>query len=535
MEDKKYIPPLVLNGGFKEYKSCKDSLNEENLDVGGYIRISTKKDSQQTSVENQKKYLKEWAQINKYNLVRFYIDIKSGAYSYLRNEMSQLRDDVKEGKIKGILSKEISRTSRDIMDILELKRSLADQGAFFISIKEGYDSRTDDDEFLLVIHAGLAQKERKTTSSRVKITQMIKAREGKTNVPCPAYGYKLSEDRQHLKVDADAAKVYQMIVEKYLEGWGQLKICQWLNSQGIRSKRSDRWNTNSIKTILTNPVYLGITIYNATTLVRDSRGRQKRVVRPMEDWVVCHNTHEPLITKEKFDKIQDIIKERKEKDNKAWSCDKKYLLSGILFCEECKQKVFGAKMHYKKSKTRREEKTYYKYADQNRSGTCKFRSWDMKKLDDFVLNEIKQFFSDKVLLEERIKVKQFLYNSNLTHEKEEREKLQLAVERINAAVRKQQEAYENGIITLPEYKERMEELRNHKSGLLLKFDQINKKLQKVDRLEEKFNQIKEKVIKIIENMDQLDYTTKEALLKKIIKHVFIREDYTVRIVYNFEE
>jgi hypothetical protein len=70
--------------------------------------------------------------------------------------MNQLREDIEKGIVKGILSKEISRTSRDIMDILELKRSLADKGAFFISIKEGYDSRTDDDEFLLIIYAGLA-------------------------------------------------------------------------------------------------------------------------------------------------------------------------------------------------------------------------------------------------------------------------------------------------------------------------------------------------------------------------------------------
>ena len=127
-----YLPPLVAGYNLKQYIDYKSTLNEINLDIGGYIRISTQKDSQLTSIENQKKYLKEWAEVNGYHLVRFYVDIKCGAYSYLRNEMNQLREDIEKGKVKGILSKEISRTSRDIMDILELKRSLADNGAFFI-------------------------------------------------------------------------------------------------------------------------------------------------------------------------------------------------------------------------------------------------------------------------------------------------------------------------------------------------------------------------------------------------------------------
>ena len=106
-------------------------------------------------------------------------------------------NDVKNGKIKGVVAKEISRTSRDVMDILELKREIASYGGFFISIKESYDSRKDDDEFLLILHAALAQKERKQTAGRVKLTQMMKAKEGKVNSPNPAYGYMLSEDGQH--------------------------------------------------------------------------------------------------------------------------------------------------------------------------------------------------------------------------------------------------------------------------------------------------------------------------------------------------
>jgi Site-specific recombinases, DNA invertase Pin homologs len=533
MKERRLIPPLVSSNRLEPLKDQRTTLNDKDLCVGGYIRVSTKKDSQKTSLENQKKYLSEWANINGYHIYKFYLDVKSGAYTYLRNDMLQMREDINNGLIKGIVSKEISRTSRDIMDILELKRSLADNGAFFISIKENYDSRTDDDEFLLIIHAGLAQKERKTTSSRVKITQMIKAKEGRTNVADPAYGYMLSEDRQHLVIDPDTAPVYKFIVEKYLEGWGQLKIVKYLNSSNIPSKRGGTWGTNSIKTIITNPVYLGTTIYNVTTIIRDSSGKAKRVVRPEEDWVIRENTHEPLISKEDFDKIQQMVAARKEEDVKVWSCTKKYLLSGLLFCDVCKRKVYGSKVPSKSKK----DTYYYCYVDQNRFGICdtKTKYWNMERVDNLVLNEIKTLFEDKSLIEAIIKSKQYLYNKNLMKEKEERERLQGKLDSTNNSIRKQQEAYEQEAIPLQEYRVRLNELILQKKDISEKMEFLNLKLKKVDSPEERYNLIKDKVIKLIDNIDKLDFVLKEALIRKIVRKVYIRADYSISIEHTFDE
>jgi site-specific DNA recombinase len=534
--NRKYIPPLVSSNRLKEFVPPIDAT-ENDLPIGGYIRVSTKKDEQKTSIENQKLILKEWADINGYGLVDIYIDVKSGGYIQNRDDMNRLKQDVKAGRIKGLLAKEISRTSRDVMDILELKRGLQDYGAFFLSMKESYDSRTDDDEFLLVIHAGLAQKERKTTASRVKMTQLKKARDGKTNVPSPAYGYRLSKDKQHIEIDPDTAPVYKMIVEKFLGGWGQLKICQWLTQQGIRSKRSDKWNTNSVKTILTNPVYLGITIYNATTLVRDSSGNAKRVVRPETEWIIRHNTHEPLITEEQFDRIQEIVKGRREKDKREWSCTKKYLLSGLLYCKVCKGKVYGYKSVDRREKRRTAGKTYYNYVDQNRYGRCDTPSkyWNMQKVDELAMQEIKKFFGDRDLINKRIKTKQYLYNRNLVNERLERERLQVELNKVTSAIKKQQEAYEEDLITKEDYRSRMNELREKKNAILEKIDSLNSRLEKVDSIEQRFHEISDKVLKIIDNIENLDFETKGMLLGKIVKRIFIGADYTLDIEYTFEE
>jgi len=538
-----YTPPLVTGNKLKQYSDVRDTLDEVGLNIGGYIRISTAKESQKTSIENQKKYIIEWAQINGYNIVDFYIDIKTGAYSYLRNEMSRLKKDITLGRIQGIASKEISRTSRDIMDIIDLKRSLADKGAFFISIKEGYDSRTDDDEFLLIIHAGLAQKERKVTSSRVKITQLIKAREGKTNVPIPALGYKLSDDRQYLVINPDTVDTYNLIVDKFLEGWGRLKICKYLNSNEIKTKRGgNNWCTNAIITILTNPVYLGVTMYNVTVRLRDSNGMAKRMVRPREDWIVRENTHPALITKEKFDRIQQIIGERKEKDTKEWSCTKKYLLSGLLYCASCGGKLYGGKIpknYAKKIKKqdRKDDDYYYYYFDKKANGKCthKAANYQMTIVEEKVMDTIKSLFTSSELLDERIRNKQYVYDTRLEKEKKERELVTGKLDAVLAAIKKQQMAFEVDVITLDEYKSRLNELREQKLNYTRRLESLNNKLDKVDSIEERYFSIKGKVKGLLDNISNLNYDLKEEIVRKIVKRITINEDYSMTFEFTFED
>jgi site-specific DNA recombinase len=538
-----YTPPIVSGNRLEKYTDYRNTKGETGLNIGGYIRISTAKDSQKSSIENQKKYITEWAQINKYNIVDFYIDIKTGAYSYLRNEMLRLKNDIALKKVQGIVTKEISRTSRDIMDVIELKRSLADKGAFFISIKEGYDSRTDDDEFLLIIHAGLAQKERKVTSSRVKITQLLKAKEGKTNVPCPALGYMLSEDKQRLVINPDTADIYKMIVDKFLQGWGRLKICKYLNSNGITTKRGGKWSTNSIRAILTNPVYLGVTIYNATIRTRDSNGKAKRMVRPREDWIVKEHTHPALITKEKFDRIQQIIQMKKENDSKQWSCTKKYLLSGLLYCTCCGGKIYGIKLpkNYTNNinkKDRTENDYYYYYFDKKSNGKCgsKLSYYKMDLVEKLVTDEIKKQIKSYEMLDDLIRNKQYIYDNKLEVERKECEDLKDKIKAINAAVMKQQSAFEADVITLDEYKCRMNQLREQKQNYTRKLESLINRLSVDDKInsgEAKHIIIREKVNELIDNFSMLDYEIKEEIIRKMVKRIYIKDDYSMKFEFNF--
>ncbi|BAF58362.1 site-specific recombinases [Pelotomaculum thermopropionicum SI] len=523
--DEEYMPAHIQGRKLDVLDDPSKTIDQKGIDVGGYIRISTKKDSQKTSIENQEKLLKQWADVNGYNLYRCYTDVKTGKYMYLRNEVQQMLEDLKEGKIRGVVSKEIARTSRDIMDVLDLKRKIVSLGGFFKAIKENYDSRTDDDEFLLVLYGALAQKEQKTTASRVKVTQLIKAKEGKTNVPLPAFGYMLSEDRQRLVRNPETYPHYRFMVERFINGWGQLKIAKYLNKNGILSRRGCKWSTSAIKTILTNPVYLGVTIYNTTTLIRDHEGKQKRVMRPRDEWIIRYNTHEPLITEEEFKKIQAILQERSEKDCKEWTCERKYLGSTLLRCAVCGGKIYGSRFMSKKKGAG----YFYRYICRGVNGNCNSpaKYWDMEKVDWNIRELFRTLFGDKEKLFDYIQKEPGILNEDTSEFLKERDALINKVVHIDRAMKKQQSAFENDAITMDEYKTRLAELRAEKNEALARIGKLDAKLLRHDSVMDRLKKVLNRVSDKIERIHELPTEEVAEYLDAVFESLYLGEDGTI--------
>ena len=78
------------------------------------------------------------------------------------------------------------------------------------------------------------------------------------------------------------------------------------------------------------------------------------------------------------------------------------------------------------------------------------------------------------------------------------------------------------------------ELREQKNDLTVKLEAINLKLGKIDNMEERFQEIRDKVINIIENIAKMDYSLKETLIKRLVKRIFIKQDYSLKIEYTFD-
>lgn len=533
----KYLPAHVTGQKLETYYEPASTLNVGYLDIGAYIRVSTQKESQQTSIDNQHKILAEWARINNYNLKEVYIDVKSGEYKYLRNDLNKMLEDVRNGCIKGVIVKEICRTSRDVLDMLEIKRKIAFYGGFIASIKEGYDSRRDEDEFFLILHAAMGQKERKTTASRVKLTQITKARSGKTNVPIPAYGYMLSTDKQTLVVNPETAGWVKTIFNKYVgvdeKNWGILKIVKFLNEKGIKTRTGKRWCYNSVKTILSNPVYIGVLAYNLTRIIRHPDGTQQRVRRPEEEWIVVEDAHQPLITTEIFEKAQALLAYNKENDKKEWSCDKKYLGSGILRCSECRGKIYGSR-YKKKVKGIKIDEYYFRYRCSGQNGQCsQIKYWDMARVDQELIGLFKSIFSDENKL--KLTVSRLIDVSDLDplllHE---RDLTKSHINDLEKAIKRQQEAYEAEVIELAEFKARLFELKEDLQRSVNRLNKMNEQLSKAESISSRFQSIYNVVKDIINDLDDLNMLEKSELLNSTFAEVYLNANYNIeQVVFRY--
>jgi site-specific DNA recombinase len=528
--DTDIIPAHIHGRHMGTFLDPVSTVNQDNLEIGGYVRVSTKKDAQKSSVENQKKLLQQWAEMNKYNLVKMYVDRKSGGFAYSRDDLQEMLKDLKDGRIKGVAAKEICRTSRDVQDLLALTRKIQSYGGFFVSMRENYDSRTDGDEFLLVIHAALAQKEKKQTAGRVKLTQMLKAKDGKTNVPHPAYGYMLTKDKQHLTINPATAPTLRFIIEKFIEGWGQLRLSKYLNIQGIPSSHGKKWGGNAIRTIVNNPVYLGITISNVTTAVRDASGKRIVVIRPKEEWIICKETHEPLMTKEEFEKIQQIVRERQEKDVKQWSCERKYLGSAVLRCGVCGGRLYGNKTVKTIANGRDATPQYYlRYVCQNRNGQCdaKMHIWHMDRVDKMIMDLFVRIFSDRQRLIETIKSQVEILSEENEVSVSERAEYSVRLEQVQKALKKQQIAFEQDAINLDEYKQRLDELRQEKQLCAQKLQRLNETLNKSDLIKERVEMIYASLADRLDHIDDLSDEEKAAFIDNAFESISISPDYQI--------
>ncbi|MZP29363.1 recombinase family protein [Heliobacterium undosum] len=514
---------------------ARQTLGQSGLAVGGYVRVSTAKEGQRSSIANQEKYLREWCDVHGYRLHRMYLDVKSGEFARLRSELQQMLTDISEKRITGVVTKEIARSSRDVMDTLELKRRLHDQGAFLVSIRENYDSRTDDDEFLLILHAALAQKERKTTGARVKVTQLLKAREGRGNVP-PPYGYRYGHDGRYVPDPAEA-KVYRQIVDLFLGSrYGRTRIARFLNTHGIPGPRGGTWITSTIKVILENPVYLGFLIYNTTTLIRTAGGERKRMVRPREEWIVVPDAHPPLITRDDFDLIQEIMRQRRERDPRATcSFAPKYLLSGFLLCSVCGGKMYGTVIRGKQRECR-----IYRYVCQGKNGRCSLpmKYYKMDTVDQHVFSEVArtlQALVEPAALADFVQQRRDSFAGGMQKEREERARLQGQIAANEKAQRRQQIAYETEAIDLHAFKRRLDELRWEERNLRERLKAFNRKLSRIDQEQEVIAALVRKMANYLEHPEQLGLARKRSLLELAVERIEAHGEHACKITWTFPD
>ena len=309
------------------------------LRVAAYARVSTMGAEQLNSYESQKKYYYEKINNNpEWQYVDIYADEGiSGTTDYRRASFMKMIQDALSGKIDLILTKSISRFGRNTMDVLKNVRLLRDNNVAVLFEENNLNTLdTKTSEMLLTTLSAVAQQESEKISEHVKLGLQMKMNRGELIGFNRCYGYRNENDK--LEIIDEEAEVVKFIFDKYCDGHGANGIAKMLTEQGIKSpKGNDKWNDSTIRGILRNEKYKGDVLQGKTyTADPLSHKRYKNLGEADQFYVSEH--HEPIISPEKFDIVQEILKERcgaRVNGRRIGNVGRKFAFSSRIRCGFC--------------------------------------------------------------------------------------------------------------------------------------------------------------------------------------------------------
>ena len=227
--------------------------------MAAYCRVSTEKEEQLSSLENQREFFEQYADKEGDTLVKIYADEGiSGKSMNKREAFTQLLEDSKTGAFDYVAVKDISRFARNTSDFLYGIRTLRSNG---VDVRFLSNNQTviGESEFVLTVFAALAQEESSNLSKRVIFGKRQNAKKGR--VPNVVYGYN-KIDTYTLEINEQESYIVQLMFKWYIEGEGTRRIAIKLNEMAIPTKKQAKWVPKTIRRILQNPIYIGKIINN---------------------------------------------------------------------------------------------------------------------------------------------------------------------------------------------------------------------------------------------------------------------------------
>ena len=508
--------------------------------VGIYIRLSREDGDklESDSISNQRDILQRYIKENGLIFVDEYKDDGISGTTFDRPDFNRMIEDIENKKINMVITKDLSRLGRDYIKTgYYIENYFPEKNVRYVSILDGIDTFIDSTNndvtpFKAIINDMYA----KDISKKIKGVLREKELRGEYLGSIAPYGYKKSKTHKNkLEIDENVSYVIEKIFELYSQGNGVQRISNILDKEGIdppskylnQKHQRTTWSPKSIRAILVNEAYIGNTVQNKCVSV--SYKVKKRKHKNENEYIRVENTHEAIISKELFTKVQEILKSRKSMS--APKHDE--LLKGLIFCHNCERQL---RICY------RGQKKKIGYIDcalaRGKDKKCRTCNYNYRKFENIVLNQIKEIcllHYDKNALKLIYEKSKDAYNSII---KKEENILANITDKIADTSKKLDKMYFdnlNGIISNDDYFrysrtfiEERKKLNNQKKIIEEKICIIKEKNQK--------NKDEENIDKIIEDFLSFE---KEKLNRKIlfelINKIELDEFKNIYIYFNFSE
>lgn len=331
-------------------------MKQKKYIAGLYFRLSQEDERQgeSASIEHQRTILRKYAEEHGFEIHDEYIDDGISGTTFQRTEVQRLLDDAKTGVINTIIVKDLSRFGRNYIEVGQyIDYVFPAFGIRFIAIQDNVDTENRDSgtmEMMPIMNV-FNEWHAANTSKKIRAVRRAFAKEGVYVAKKAAYGYKMGTDKKHTPIiDEEVAPVVRRIFEMYASGLSPSKICETLNLEGIptpaiyayakldqkpKQKVMGFWTPVTIREMLQKIIYIGHLPQLCWTSV--SYKNHKRYRKDENEWQIVYNNHEPIISQELWDRVQE--RRKSVATGRKTKIGFTHPLSGFLFCADCGGKM----------------------------------------------------------------------------------------------------------------------------------------------------------------------------------------------------
>lgn len=321
-----------------------------------YARVSTDNDEQLNSYESQKKYYKEKIVSNsEWSFAGIYADEGiSGTQDFKRENFMKMIEDGMGSKFDLILTKSISRFARNTLDTLKYVRLLKEKNIAILFEEENINTLEMSGELLLTVLSSVAQQESETISSHVKLGLKMKSERGELVGFNNCYGYSYDSKSNIMSIIEEEATIIRLIFKTYLDGHGGDYIAKMLTKMNVSTRRNKgKWSATTVVGILKNEKYIGDVLQGKTYTI-DPISHKRLSNYGESDKYYMKNHHDAIISRDDFDKVQEILKDRcgaRATGRRLGNIGRKYPFSGKMKCGFCGATYVRRCMYSKKGST----------------------------------------------------------------------------------------------------------------------------------------------------------------------------------------
>lgn len=324
----------------------------EKRAVAAYLRLSREDGDkpESESISNQRRIVEIFVSGREgLEIADYYVDDDYTGTNFNRPGFKRMLDDIDAGRINCVIVKDLSRFGRDYIDTGHyLERVFPQKNVRFIAINDHIDSEASQYDMLLPIKNIFNEQYSRDISRKVRSSLRAKKQSGEFVGAFATYGFqKSAADKHKLEIDPPAAAVVRRIFDMFENGVGKKRIAKTLNDEGIASpseykrlmgskfnngrgfERKMYWSFPTINRILSNEMYIG-NMVQACSVRHGMYAKAKKLDR--SEWVVVENTHEAIIPREQWDRVQNLLTKRGRSIDLASNVGH---FAGFLKCGDC--------------------------------------------------------------------------------------------------------------------------------------------------------------------------------------------------------